>query len=72
MATKTKTERLQSEITAKLKSHVIDEVTYSKTTVVLSWIWLAVGLWGFFIGATILLYLMTRGILGPTLYGTLF
>ncbi len=57
-----------SETEKKLRANVLDDgVKYSKTTVVLSWIGLFVGLWGFFITTVIILYLMTRGYIGITL-----
>ncbi len=56
-----------SEIEKQLRAHVLDEVTYSKKQVVFAYIGLFIGLWGCFVTVVIILFCMTRGILGPTL-----
>ncbi len=53
-----------SEVEMKLRANVLDDPKYSKKQIIIAEIGLVIGLWGPFVTATIILFLMTRGIIG--------
>ncbi len=44
---------------------MLDEPKYNKAQIIIAEIGLVIGLWGPFVTAVIILFLMTRGIIGP-------
>ncbi|MCD8210168.1 MAG: hypothetical protein LUC37_01350 [Prevotella sp.] len=52
---------MATDVEKILKSHVLDDVTYTKAQVIWAKIGLVIGLWGVFLTALIILFLCTRG-----------
>ncbi len=51
--------------TKALKRNVLDDITYTKTQVVMAYIGLVIGLWGVFFTTVAILFLMTQNLWGP-------
>ncbi len=60
---------MATSVEKKLKSHVLDEVTYTKAQVIWAKVGLLIGLWGVFATALIILLLCTKfpSVVGITL-----
>ncbi len=59
---------MATNVEKQLKSHVLDDVTYTRAQVIWAKVGLVVGLWGPFLAFLVGLYLCTRGYIEPRVY----